>query len=333
MQTRLVNDLLDVSRAISGKLRLDVRPVELGPVISEAVESMQPAADAKGVRLETSLDATAGPISGDGERIQQIVWNLTSNAIKFTPRGGRVLVALKRSDSHAQIVVSDTGCGISSDFVPFVFDRFRQGEAGTTRQHGGLGLGLAIVRHLVELHGGVVRVESAGLGHGAAFTVTLPLLPADHAAAVGQPLASYRPAIQGSATSRLDGVRLLVVDDDPEARELFGVVAESVGAEIRMAPSARDAVDILGAWRPDVLLSDIEMPVDDGYALMQQVRRLDTPGGPPIAAIAVTAHSRPEDRIRALAAGFNWHLPKPVDPSELVAVLASLTGRSADQHG
>jgi signal transduction histidine kinase len=328
VQTRLVNDLLDVSRAISGKLRLDVRPLDLGPVISEAVESVQPAADAKGVRLETRLDATAGPILGDPERIQQIVWNLTSNAIKFTPRGGRVLVTLTRTPSHAEVVVRDTGCGIAPDFLPYVFDRFRQGEAGTTRQHGGLGLGLAVVRHLVELHGGRVGVESAGPDQGAVFSVTLPLLDQPgHTAAGAQPAAVPRTAPSSQTPRRLDGVRVLVVDDDPEARELFVVVAESLGAEIRIAPSARDAVEILSVWRPDALLSDIEMPLDDGYALMRQLRHVDEAHTAPIAAIAVTAHSRPQDRLRALAAGFNWHLPKPVDPSELVAVLASLTGR------
>jgi len=329
-QTQLVNDLLDVSRVISGKVRLDVRAVDLSQVISAAVDSMQPAADAKDIRLQTIVDPAAGPVSGDGERIQQVVWNLLSNAIKFTPKGGRVQVRLERRDSHVEIVVSDTGPGINEKFLPYVFDRFRQGDAGTTRQHGGLGLGLAIVRHLVELHGGSVLVESPGADQGATFRVSLPLTIAGQdrtAAAIPAP----RPLTDdphAMPSRRLDGARILVVDDEPQARELFCTIIENAGGEVRPAASARDATAILGSWWPEVLLSDIEMPHEDGYVLMQQVNAMERRERRRIVAIAVTAHSRPEDRLRALEAGFQWHLPKPVEPTELVAVVASLTGRA-----
>jgi signal transduction histidine kinase/ActR/RegA family two-component response regulator len=327
-QTQLVNDLLDVSRAISGKVRLDVRSVDLGRVISAAVDSMQPAADAKDIRLETVLDPKVPAISGDRERLQQVIWNLISNAIKFTPRGGRVQIRLRRQNSHAEIAVSDTGAGIDEQFQPYVFDRFRQGDAGTTRQHGGLGLGLAIVRHLVELHGGTVRVESAGADQGTTFRVFLPLTAARRKTL---PAVSRYPArsdvAPAKAPRRLHGARVLIVDDEPQARELFSTIVENAGGEVRSAASARDATAILRTWWPEVLLSDIEMPHEDGYVLMEQVNAMERRDRRRIVAIAVTAHSRPEDRLRALESGFQWHLPKPVEPSELVAVVASLTGR------
>jgi signal transduction histidine kinase/CheY-like chemotaxis protein len=330
-QTQLVNDLLDVSRAISGKVRLDVRSVDVGQVVSAAIDSMQPAADAKDIRLETILDPNAGPISGDAERLQQVVWNLVSNAIKFTPRGGRVQLRLERQQSHAEIIVSDTGAGIDEKFLPFVFDRFRQGDAGTTRQHGGLGLGLAIVRHLVELHGGTVRVESAGPGQGTTFRVLLPLTiarqDAEDATRAHPAVADAPPALPALPARRLDGARILIVDDEPQARELFCTIVENAGGEVRVAASAREAAAILRTWWPEVLLSDIEMPHEDGYVLKEQVNAMERRDRRRIVAIAVTAHSRPEDRLRALEAGFQWHLPKPVEPSELVAVLASLSGR------
>jgi signal transduction histidine kinase/CheY-like chemotaxis protein len=325
-QTQLVNDLLDVSRAISGKVRLDVRPVDLSQVISAAIDSMQPAADAKLIRLETVLDPNASAISGDRERMQQVVWNLLSNAIKFTPEGGRVHVRLERQDSHVEIVVSDTGSGIDQNFLPYVFDRFRQGDAGTTRQHSGLGLGLAIVRQLVELHGGSVLVESPGAGQGTTFRVILPLTMAreDTENATQPAVADETPALP---MRHLHGARILIVEDEPQTRELFGAIMENAGGEVRVAASARDATAILSTWWPEVLLSDIEMPHEDGYVLMEQVNAMERRERRPITAVAVTAHSRPEDRLRALEAGFQWHLPKPVEPSELVAVVASLTGR------
>jgi signal transduction histidine kinase/ActR/RegA family two-component response regulator len=330
-QTQLVNDLLDVSRAISGKIRLDIRSVDLPAVISAAVDSIQPAADAKGIQVATDLDPAAGPISGDAARLQQIVWNLLSNAIKFTPRDGRVEIRLARHDGHIEIVVSDTGVGIAPEFAPYAFDRFRQGDAGTTRQYGGLGLGLAIVRHLAELHGGTVSAESRGAGCGATFRVVLPL---------GSPRKENPRLedIQGIVTDpsatigRLDGLRVLVVDDESHARELFRTIIENAGAETRQAASAPDALATLAAWWPDVLLSDVEMPEEDGYVLMAHVKELTGDDRPPIVAIAVTAHSRAEDRRRALESGFKMHLPKPIEPSELVAVIASLAGGHDTRH-
>jgi signal transduction histidine kinase/ActR/RegA family two-component response regulator len=326
-QTQLVNDLLDVSRAISGKVRLEVHPLDLSEVVAAAIDSMQPAADAKEISLQAVLDSKADPIAVDRERMQQVIWNLLSNAIKFTPKGGHVEVRLEQGPSHLVIIVSDTGCGIDAEFLPYVFDRFRQGDAGTTRQHGGLGLGLAIVRQLVELHGGSVAVESAGANQGTTFRVMLPLMAErPETAAVTGPYAAVDSA-PAPPMRHLNGARVLIVDDEPQARELFCAIMENAGGEVRAAASARDATAILRTWWPEVLLSDIEMPHEDGYVLMEQVNAMERRERRRIVAIAVTAHSRPEDRLRALEAGFQWHLPKPVEPSELVAVVASLTGR------
>jgi signal transduction histidine kinase/ActR/RegA family two-component response regulator len=330
-QTQLVNDLLDVSRAISGKVRLDVQSVDLSHVVLAVIDSMQPAADAKGIQLQTILDPAAGPIAGDRDRMQQVVWNLLSNAIKFTPRNGRVQVVLERAGSHVELAVIDTGRGIDPAFLPHVFDRFRQADTGTTRQHGGLGLGLAIVRHLVELHGGSVTVESAGPEKGTTFRVAIPLTIAQRSRTEPEadPASPAEPApIAARPLRRLDALRVLVVDDEPQARELFSAIVENAGAEVRVAGSARDAMAILASWAPQIMLSDIEMPHEDGYVLMEQVATIERRGAMRPIAIAVTAHSRPEDRLRALEAGFSWHLPKPVEPSELVAVIASLTGRA-----
>ena len=251
-----------------------------------------------------------------------------SNAIKFTPRDGHVRITLARQRDHVELMVTDTGRGIAGDFLPHVFDRFRQADAGTTRQHGGLGLGLAIVRHLVELHGGSVMVDSAGEGRGTTFRVLIPLTMAAASVSEEPQTASgeHHPQPRTDGVRRLDGLRVLVVDDEPQARELFSAIVEHAGAEVRVAGSARDAMAILRSWTPEVLLSDIEMPHEDGYVLMQQVSALDGERPRPIA-VAVTAHSRAEDRLRAVEAGFSWHLPKPVEPAELVAVIASLTGR------
>jgi signal transduction histidine kinase/ActR/RegA family two-component response regulator len=323
-QTQLVNDLLDVSRAISGKLRLDVRTVDLSAVVASAIDSIQPAAEAKGIRLQPVLDPNAGPVVGDSDRLQQIVWNLLANAVKFTAKGGRVQVRLERVNSHVELIVSDTGSGIATEFLPYVFDRFRQAQTGTTRQHTGLGLGLAIVRHLAELHGGSVRAESEGLGQGSTFRVMLPLTIARHDAqdsSRSHPTASDRPPVP--LGRRLDTLRVLVVDDEPEARDLFSVVLENAGADVRAAASARDALVLIHAWSPDVLVSDIEMPQEDGYALIRNVRELDQFDD--MVAIAITAHARPEDRVRAIEAGFAWHLQKPVEPVELVSVIAALS--------
>ena len=332
MQAQLIEDLLDVSRIITGKLRLDVQPVDLTAVIEAAIETVRPSADARGIRLQRVLDSGAGPVSGDAGRLQQVVWNLLSNAIKFTPNEGRVQVRLERLNSHVEISVHDTGQGISRDFLPHVFERFRQFDATTTRSHYGLGLGLAIVRHLVELHGGTVQADSPGEGQGATFTVRLPL------AVLRQPPADAPPAPPARATARgpvlsldqapaLDGLRVMVVDDEADAREMLAKVLAQRGAEAVPAASVAEAMALLREVTVDVLISDIGLPEEDGYELIRQVRALDAARGRWLPAAALTAYARPEDRRRALLAGYQIHLPKPVEPEELVAVVANLAGR------
>jgi PAS domain S-box-containing protein len=328
-QSQLIEDLMDVSRIITGKLRLDVQTVELESVIEAAIDSLRPAAEARGIRLLSVLDPHAGPVSGDPTRLQQVAWNLLSNAIKFTPKGGRVEVRLERIDSHVEFVVSDTGAGIEPEFLPYVFDRFRQADGTTTRAHGGLGLGLAIVRHLVELHGGSVQVDSRGKGQGATFTVILPLR------IIKRELGSEErrhPAAEIGATTEcppeLDGLRVLIVDDEPDARHLLKTILEQCGAEVTVMASVQEAIEEIERSRPDVLVSDVGMPEEDGYTLMRKVRALDVEHGGQIPAAALTAYAGAEDRKRALLAGFQVHIPKPVDPAELVAAVASLAGRT-----
>jgi signal transduction histidine kinase/CheY-like chemotaxis protein len=324
-QTRLIDDLLDVSRAISGKLRLEPRPVNIAEVVFAAMETLGGALEAKSIRLESSIEPDIGPVIVDPDRVQQIVWNLLSNAIKFTPDHGTVRLSLRRIDSNIEISVADTGVGIDPDFLPYVFERFRQAEAGTRRRYGGLGLGLAIVRHLVELHGGTVSARSGGDGTGAEFRVLLPMRVARSESE--RPAVSTPAARLDDAEARLDGVRVLIVDDEEDARELFASIVERAGATVLTAPSARDALRILAGGNIHVLLSDIEMPGEDGYELISQVRaNLHIP--PPVS-IAVTAYARNVDRRRALDAGFDWHLAKPIEPAELVAVIASLTTHQA----
>jgi signal transduction histidine kinase len=319
-QTRLIDDLLDVSRAISGKLRLDARAISVADVLRAAVETVSPAMAAKRITFETDLDPDAPLILADPDRVQQIAWNLLSNAIKFTPEGGTVRLELTRSDTHVDIVVSDTGGGIAADFLPYVFERFRQGDAGSKRRFGGLGLGLAIVRHLVELHGGTVMAESPGEGRGAKFHVSLPVTPVRvDEGAERAPAKGARPR---AATDRLDGIRVLVVDDEVDARELFGSILDSAGAGVVTASSAAAALRILAEEPVDILISDIEMPGEDGYTLLAQATALRQ--GEPLVAIAVTAYARTADRRRALEAGFSWHLAKPIEPAELVSIVASL---------
>ncbi|MCA1816835.1 MAG: PAS domain S-box protein [Acidobacteria bacterium] len=335
-QVQLIDDILDVSRIIRGKLRLNVRPVELAPVIESAVDSVRPAAEAKGVRLQVVLDPRTGPVSGDPDRLQQIVWNLLSNAIKFTPRGGRAQVLLSRANSHVEIVVSDTGQGIAPEFLPYVFDRFRQADPTTTRVHGGLGLGLAIVRHLVELHGGTVKAESEGAARGATFRITLPLLAAlpsqiEPAAETARdaPAPEEAGRLAGlDCQPEIEGLRVLVVEDDADSRELLVAVLEQCGADVVAVASAPEAMRSLADWRPDVLVSDIEMPGEDGYSLIRRLRALPAERGGDTPAAALTAYARAEDRMRALLAGFQIHVPKPVEPAELVTVVASLAGRA-----
>ncbi|MDQ1612289.1 MAG: hypothetical protein QOG00_2220, partial [Pyrinomonadaceae bacterium] len=337
-QVQLIDDILDVSRIIRGKLRLNVRTAELTPVIEAAVDSVRPAAEAKGIRLHVVLDPHAGPVSGDPDRLQQVVWNLLSNAIKFTPKDGRVQIRLERAGSHLELIVSDTGQGIEEKFLPYVFDRFRQADPSTTRKHGGLGLGLAIVRHLVELHGGTVTAESHGAGQGTTFKVSLPqmiLHQPEHASNSGEHAAAEHPTAGGrialECPSELDGLRVLLVEDEPDSREMLVVVLTQCRAEVRAVSNAADALSQLESWRPDVLISDIEMPGEDGYTLIRKVRALPPERGGKIPAAALTAYARAEDRMRALLAGFQLHVPKPVEPAELAAVVASLAGRTVEK--
>ncbi len=326
VQTQLIEDLLDMSRIISGKVRLDVQRVELPTVIEAAAEAVQHAADAKRIRLQQVLDPLAGPVSGDPNRLQQVVWNLLSNAIRFTPADGRVQVLLERVNSHVEITVSDSGQGIRPEFLPHVFDRFRQADSSTTRRHGGLGLGLAIVKHLVELHGGTVRAKSPGEGQGATFVVHLPLTVVH-----GDNAPGHRVHPQSGAGAddlcdppKLTGVRVLVVDDEPDAAALVRRVLEDCGAEVLTASGGREGLESLDRNGADVLLSDIGMPDMDGYEMMRAARAK----GVATPAAALTAYARSEDRRRAMMAGFQTHVAKPVEPNELVAVVASLAGRT-----
>ena len=331
-QAQLVDDLLDVSRIITGKLRMDVQPADPNSFIDAAVEAVRPAAEAKGVRVQKVIDTGAISIPGDPVRLQQVVWNLLSNAIKFTPRGGRVQIRSERVNSHLEIVVSDTGQGISADFLPHVFDRFRQADQKTSRQHGGMGLGLAIVRHLVELHGGTVRASSEGEGQGSTFTVMLPITPVyqvDHSGGRVHPAARDLLPQYADCTDRLDGLRILVVDDEADTRELLRQGLEYCGAKVSMAGSAPEALDALIATVPDVLISDIGMPGIDGYDLIRQVRNLPRDRGGKIPAIALTAYTRTEDRLQSLRAGYDMHVPKPVELAELIAVASTVVRRKS----
>ncbi|MDP2274347.1 MAG: ATP-binding protein [Archangium sp.] len=332
LQKQLIEDLLDMSRIISGKVRLDVQLVDLAAVIEAALQSVQPAADAKNIRLQATLDRMTNPVKGDPSRLQQIVWNLVSNAIKFTPKGGRVQVVLERVNSHVEISVSDTGEGIKPEFLPHVFDRFRQADESTTRRHGGLGLGLSIVKQLTELHGGSVRAASPGERQGATFVVMLPVLVL-HA----EPQGPERPPVEHPALPRakggflegvsLQGVSVLVVDDEPDARDLVKRFLEGCEATVITAGSAAEGLDALTRHRPQVIVSDIGMPGVDGYQFIKNVRSLPKDRGARTPALALTAFARTEDRTRALHAGFNLHLSKPIDGQELVAIIGSLSGR------
>jgi PAS domain S-box-containing protein len=329
-QAQLIEDLLDVSRIITGNLRLDVRAIEPAGVIEGALEAVRPAAEAKGVQLEKHLDTSIHSVFGDPVRLQQVIWNLLSNAIKFTPHGGQVAIRLERAESHVEIIVTDTGEGIHQEFLPYVFDRFRQADAKTTRRHGGLGLGLAIVRHLVEMHGGTVRAESAGENLGATFTVSLPLMPA-HQYNSGQGLPTHAAGGQSSVPlqcpERLEGLKVLAVDDEADTREVLRTAFEQCGAVVTLAASAVEALKLLLETKPDVLISDIGMPEEDGYELISKVRKLPVESGGKIPAVALTAYARAEDRLRALRAGYQMHVSKPVELAELVAIVARLTER------
>jgi signal transduction histidine kinase/DNA-binding response OmpR family regulator len=328
-QVQLIDDMLDVSRIVTGKMRLDVRPVDLRTVVEAALDAVRPAAEAKELRLQPVLDPRAAGVTGDPDRLQQVVWNLLINAVKFTPRGGRVQVQLQRVNSHVEIVVSDTGQGIAPNVLPYVFERFQQGDSTSTRRHTGLGLGLALVRHLVELHGGTVEATSPGVGGGATFTVKLPVAITRPGAAgsAGTALARVHPTASTALATTgpsVRGVRVVVVDDDRDGLQLAATILINSGADVRPCASAAAAFEAVQAFRPEVLISDIEMPSEDGYTLIRRVRGLDDPALARIPAIALTAYGRVEDRLRTLSAGYSMHIPKPVDPTELVVAVASL---------
>jgi PAS domain S-box-containing protein len=329
-QRRLIDDLLDISRIITGKLRLNVRPVELAPIIEAVVDGVRPAADAGRIHLRATLDSGTGPVSGDPDRLQQIIWNLLTNAIKFTPKGGRVEVRLGRIASHVEIAIDDTGQGITPEFLPYVFDRFRQSDSSSTRRHGGLGLGLSIVRQLVELHGGTVTATSPGAGEGTTFKVLLPLMSVRHEPGD----AGIKHTLIGSSTAAgrrpsLKEVCVLVVDDEADARELVAMVLAVHGAEVVCVGSAVEALAEMERRRFDVLVSDIGMPGMDGYALIRKIRRLPSERGGGIPAAALTAYAGVGDRRRMLSAGYQTHIPKPVEPDELATVVAGLAEQYA----
>lgn len=327
-QAQLIEDLLDVSRILEGKLQLDVQPTDLRTVVEAALDTVQPAADAKGVSLQARL-TSQGTVVGDAQRLQQIVWNLLFNAVKFTPRGGRVQILLQCHDSVVELIVNDTGAGIRPEFVPHVFERFRQGDGGATRLHGGLGLGLSIVRHLTEMHGGSVTAFSEGVDRGARFSVHLPLaatrraVPAPRRSALREALLTR----DVSCPPALHGLKVLVVDDEADSRDVIRALLDRCGLEVTVAASASEALRCFAEERPELLLSDIGMPGEDGLSLITKIRRLPPEAGGETPAVALTAYARAEDRARCLRAGFDHHLPKPVEPMSLLEVVASVAGR------
>ncbi len=332
VQVQLIDDLLDLSRITSGKMRLDVVRVDLQEVLQGALDAVRPAADAKMIRLHTAFDPEAGTVAGDPARLQQVVWNLLANAVKFTPRGGAVQLELQRASSYVQIVVTDTGEGIPPNMLAHVFERFRQGDSSSTRTHGGLGLGLTLVKHIVQLHGGTVVAESEGEGRGARFTVMLPVgaeVPAEPPPRV----APGTPRLDaGTGIARLEGLRVLVVDDDREGLGLAEAILTRAGADVRTCLSAETGLSVLREWKPDVLVSDIEMPGEDGFSLIRKVRALAFAEGGGTPAIAMTAYGRPQDRLRALAGGFTMHVPKPVDPGELTTIIAGIAAQPEESQ-
>jgi CheY-like chemotaxis protein/anti-sigma regulatory factor (Ser/Thr protein kinase) len=326
VQAQLIEDLLDISRIISGKLRLDVRSINPAGPIEAAVASIAHGAEARQIGIRTILDPTATPVAADSARLQQIVWNMLSNAVKFTPPGGSITVQLARDGGQGRISVADTGQGIKAEFLPYVFDRFRQADASTTRRHGGLGLGLSIVRQLVDLHGGTIEVQSPGENQGTTFTICMPL--ASERTLAGQ--AREQPQVMEPTdcpAGMLDGLIVLVVDDEPDAREIIKRMLTRSHAEVIVAASVEEALKLIDEYRPHVLVSDIGMPGQDGYDLIRAIRGRGC-SARDVPAIALTAFARSEDRRRALLAGFQIHVVKPVDANELTAVVASLTGRT-----
>lgn len=335
LQTKLIDDLLDVSRIITGKIVLDRVAIEMAHVVSDAMNTLRPAADAKHITIDTSFDAEAGPVLGDANRLQQVMWNLLSNAVKFTPKYGHIEVSLQRVNSEVQVSVGDSGEGISSEFLPYVFDRFRQGDGKSTRSHSGLGLGLAIVRQLVELHGGTVKAHSDGPGRGATFQLQLPVLSIyrghdnnSGANELTRTRARVTDGLSIECPPRLDGVRVLVVDDDLDTRQMLKAVLSECHADVITAASAAEAIKEIEQRKPDVLVSDLGMPEQDGYELIKQVRQTESADhAARVPALALTAYAKAEDRVRALAGGYQVHLAKPVEPAEFVLVVANLAGR------
>ncbi|HET7609350.1 MAG TPA: ATP-binding protein, partial [Gammaproteobacteria bacterium] len=331
-QAQIIEDLLDMSSIISGKVRLEMRAVDLPSVLEASVNAVRPAAEAKGIELALALDATTHALRADPNRLQQVFWNLLTNAVKFTPKGGRVSVTLERVNAHMKVTVADNGEGIDAAFLPYIFERFRQADASASRRHGGLGLGLSIVKQLVELHGGSINASSDGNGAGSTFTVELPAMALElDAAGLSAPRhqSSRSMAEQSDAYARtadLGGVRVLVVDDEPDARSLIERLLEDCDATVTTAASASEALEHVAREAPDVLLSDIGMPAEDGYSLMRRIRNL-TGEASRVPAIALTAYARSEDRDKALQAGYQMHLAKPVEPVKLIEMVASLVTR------
>jgi signal transduction histidine kinase/DNA-binding response OmpR family regulator len=331
-QSQLIDDLLDVSRIITGKLQIERSSVDLSKVIDAAFDSVRPGAEAKSIRFETALNGCKCRVFGDSTRLQQIFWNLFSNAVKFTPKGGQINVSVSSVDSRVKVAVTDTGIGIDQDFLPFIFDRFRQADGSTTREHGGLGLGLAIVQHLVELHDGQVYVESGGKNLGSTFTIALPVAKSTSASDNGGEVLSESDDVQAfSASVLLNGVKVLVVDDEADSRDLLMTILRQCGSDVRCTDSAAAAMQTFHEWNPDLLVSDIGMPNEDGYCLIRKLRELGSDRARGIPAMALTAYATDEDRLQALSAGFQIHLAKPIEPEDFVASLASILEPKTDQ--
>ena len=328
-QARLIDDLLDVSRIITGNLRLDLHPLNLAPIVEAALDALRPTADVKGIRLQTRFEPEECLVRGDPNRLRQVIWNLLSNAIKFTQRGGSVNIDLRCVEGTARLTVSDTGEGISAEFLPYVFDRFRQAEGSISRKQGGLGLGLAVVRHLVELHGGTISAESDGIGHGSVFVVDLPLAQErrDPARAEERRREVERRRSRSGAI-RLDGVHVLLVEDDDDSRKLLGTMLKRYGARVTSTKSAAEALNVFSDEAPDVMISDIGMPDEDGYELIRKIRALPVEEGGLTPAIALTGYASRKDRERALTAGYQQHMAKPIEQADMIAAIASLIGRS-----
>jgi signal transduction histidine kinase/DNA-binding response OmpR family regulator len=328
-QSQLIDDLLDVSRIITGKLQIEPRPVDLCAVIEAAIEAVRPAFETKGVRFETLLDPAACEVAGDANRLQQIFWNLFSNAIKFTPEKGKISVEVARVGMRVRISVSDSGIGITPEFLPYIFDRFRQADGSTTRVHGGLGLGLSIVKHLVQLHGGAIEVASKGKNEGSTFTVSFPVasIAASQTSESAAAIEADGNGLPASFSKLLDGLRILVVDDEADSRDLVTAILTRCGSEVRCCETVAEAIKTFRAWKPDLLVSDIGMPNEDGYALIKKLRKLRLKMARDIPAVALTAYATDDDRERVLSAGFQMHIAKPIEPKALVRSIAGVVGR------